>query len=195
MLAPLIAYIEERSSSPLTPPDIRLLREAFIPRKIKKREFLLRQGEICRYIAFIVAGAVRQYSVDEKGNEHVLYLCIENWWASDRESFHKESPSIYNIEAWEDSEVLLLPKADDYYTRVNDIPAFQEMRIKLDDNNHFAAQQRLHVAKSYPAAYRYAELTELYPEFLQRFPQHLIASYLGITKETLSRIRRQAAGK
>ena len=195
MLAPLIAYIEERSVTPLAEGDIRLLRDAFVPRTFKKRAFLLQRGDICRYIAFIVKGATRQYTIDEKGNEHVLNLCVENWWTSDRESFHHETPSIYYIEAWEDTEAFMLPKANDYYARVNTIPAFHEMRVKLDDNNHFAAQHRLNLSKTHTATHRYAELQELYPEFLQRFPQHQIASYLGITKETLSRIRGKAARK
>jgi len=195
MFTPLIRYIQERSTIPLSETDISLIEEAFIPKKLRKRQFLLQEGEVCKYIAFIVKGATRQYTVDEKGYEHVLNLCIENWWTADRESFHKELPSIYNIDAWEETELLLLPKANGYYERVNNIPAFHEMRIKLDDNQHIAAQKRLNTSINYTADYRYEELSKLHPEFLQRFPQHIIASYLGITKETLSRIRRQSAKK
>ena len=191
MFTSLIHYIQERSASPLSEADISLIEEAFIPKKLRKRQFLLQEGEVCKYIAFIVKGATRQYIVDEKGYEHVLNLSIENWWTADRESFHKETPSIYNIDAWEETELLLLPKANGYYQRINTIPAFNEMRIKLDDNQHMAAQKRLNMAQNYTADYRYEELIKLYPEFLQRFPQHIIASYLGITKETLSRIRHQ----
>ncbi|RIV23944.1 Crp/Fnr family transcriptional regulator [Fibrisoma montanum] len=195
MFTSLIRYIQERSTIPLSETDISLIEEAFIPKKLRKRQFLLQEGEVCKYIAFIVKGSTRQYTVDEKGYEHVLNLCIENWWTADRESFHKELPSIYNIDAWEETELLLLPKANGYYDRVNNIPAFHEMRIKLDDNQHIAAQKRLNTSINYTADYRYEELSKLHPEFLQRFPQHIIASYLGITKETLSRIRRQSAKK
>ncbi|AKD56998.1 Crp/Fnr family transcriptional regulator [Spirosoma radiotolerans] len=195
MLSLLIHYIQERSSSPLSEADLSLLQEAFIPKKLRKRQFLLQEGQVCKYIAFIVKGATRQYTVDEKGDEHVLNLCIENWWTSDRESFHKEIPSIYNIDAWEETELLLLPKTNDYYERVNTIPAFNEMRIKLDDNQYIAAQKRLNTSINYSADYRYEELLKLHPEFFQRFPQHIIASYLGITKETLSRIRHQSIRK
>ncbi|CCH52974.1 putative transcriptional regulator, Crp/Fnr family [Fibrisoma limi BUZ 3] len=195
MLDSLLQYIQERSSSPLSQNDISLLHEAFLVKKLRKRQFLLQEGEVCQYIAFIVKGATRQYTIDEKGDVQVLNLCLENWWTADRESFHKGTPSIYNIDAWEDTHLLLLPKANGYYDRVNSIPAFRDMRIKLDDNNHMAAQQRLLASKNYPAEYRYEELMKQYPLFLQRFPQHLIASYLGITKETLSRIRHQSAKK
>jgi CRP-like cAMP-binding protein len=192
MLEPLLKYIESHSESPLTASDIVLIREAFVPRKLRKRQFLLQEGDVCKYISFIVSGATRQYTVDEKGKEHILNLCIENWWASDRESFHKETPSIYNIDAWEETQVLMLPKANGCYQRVNEIPAFREMRMKLDDNNFMAGQKRLLTSINATAENKYEEFAKSHPEFLQRFPQHLIASYLGITKETLSRIRSQS---
>ncbi|WP_240699254.1 Crp/Fnr family transcriptional regulator [Spirosoma sordidisoli] len=80
MLSSLIHYIQERSSSTLSEQDICLIDEAFIPKKLRKRQFLLQEGEVCQYIAFIVKGATRQYTVDDKGNEHVLNLCVEGWW-------------------------------------------------------------------------------------------------------------------
>ena len=195
MLAPLINYIKERSVSPLSKEDIDLLNEAFIAKKLRKKQFLLQEGEVCKYIGFIVKGATRQYTVDAKGSEHILNLGIENWWVSDRESYHKETPSIYNIDAWEVTDLLLLPKTNDFYERVNSIPAFKEMRTILDDNNHMAVQKRLLSSKNNIAEYRYEELQKTYPEFLTRFPQHIIASYLGVTKETLSRIRHQSLRK
>ena len=192
MLAPLINYIKERSVSPLSSEDIKLLHEAFIFKKLRKKQFLLQEGEICKYIGFIVKGATRQYTVDTRGFEHILNLSIENWWTSDRESYHKQTPSIYNIDAWEETELLLLPKTNDFYERVNSIAAFKEMRVVLDDNNHIAIQKRLLSSKNQLAEYRFEELQKNYPEFLVRFPQHIIASYLGVTKETLSRIRHQS---
>jgi CRP-like cAMP-binding protein len=195
MLTPLINYINQQSGVPLSEQDIELLHQAFISKKYRKRQFLLQEGEVCKYIAFIVKGATRQYSVDDKGAEHVLNLAIENWWTSDRESFHNGTPSIYNIDAWEETDVLLLRKANGWYDKVNAIPAFCEMRKKLDDTHHMATQRRLHSSFNYTAEYRYEELLQKYPEFLQRFPQHIIASYLGVTKETLSRIRNGAVKK
>ena len=191
----LLQYIEERSTTPLSAADIALMEQAFVPKKLRKKQFLLQEGEVCKYIAFIVKGATRQYTVDEKGHEQVLNLCIEHWWAADRESFHSEKPSRYNIDAWEETDLLLLPKAQGYYDQVNSIPAFSEMRVRLDDNHHMATQRRLHASINDPAEQRYEELVREYPEFLQRFPQHIIASYLGITKETLSRIRNNAVKK
>ena len=192
---PIAEYIRERSVTPLSQQDIAILEDAFVYKKLKKKELLLREGEVCKYIAFILKGATRQYTIDDKGNERILNLCIENWWTSDRESFYKQKPSIYNIDAWEDTELLLLPKANNMYERVNSIAAFNEMRIMLDDNHHMSSQRRLLSSIVQTAEYRYEELLKDYPGFLDRFPQHIIASYLGITKETLSRIRNQHAKK
>ncbi|MCP9750085.1 Crp/Fnr family transcriptional regulator [Ferruginibacter sp. HRS2-29] len=195
MLTPLIQYITRQSQTPLSEEDIQLIEKAFIPKKLKKREFLLQEGEICRYITFIAKGATRQYVVDDKGKEHITNLSITNWWVSDRESFHEETPSIYNIDAWQDCEVLLLPKANGWYDKVNTIPTFCEMRKRLDDTHHIATQKRLHSSIVETAEHRYRELEEKYPEFFLHFPLHIIASYLGITKETLSRIRKHGMKK
>lgn len=195
MHASLINYINKHSDLPLSKEDLEIIQQAFIPKKLRKRQFLLQEGEICKYLAFIVHGATRQYTVDEKGNEHVLNLCIENWWTSDRESFHNQTPSIYNIDAWEETDLLLLPATNGWYEKVNAIPAFADTRKKMDQSHSVATQRRLHTIINNSAEVRYEELIERYPAFLQRFPQHIIASYLGITKETLSRIRNQAIRK
>ena len=171
-----------------------MLEEACVPKKFRKRQYLLQEGEVCKYLAFILKGAMRQYSVDEKGVEHVVYLTIENWWAGDRESYIMLTPSPYFIDAWEDTEALLITRADSI--RLTDsIPALKEASKQMDEKNAFALLSRVNANISLSAELRYAELEKRYPEFLQRFPQHIIASYLGITKETLSRVRNRAVKK
>jgi len=193
MHEPIITYIQKYSSIPLTETEIEVIKEVFVPKRIRKRQYFLQEGEVCKYWAFLVKGSMRQYSIDDKGVEHIVNLFIENWWVSDRESYIMLAPSKYNIDAWEDCEVLLLTKAD-LLKHLRSIPAISEMREKLTENHSIATQKRLS-SISLSAEERYAELIKTYPEFLQRFPQHIIASYLGITKETLSRIRSQAVKK
>lgn len=188
----LITYIKNHSVT-LTETEIEVIKEVFIPKKLRKRQYFLQEGEVCKYAAFIVKGAMRQYSIDEKGVEHIIRLSIEDWWVSDRESYVMLTPSRYNIDAWEDCDLLLLTRAD-YLNRLVQIPAINEMTRKMDESFAIATQKRVSTI-SLSAEERYAELTKTYPEFLQRFPQHIIASYLGITKETLSRIRGQAVKK
>src|SRR4051812_22609504 len=194
MHEPLIKYVNSFATTPLTSDEVELIKNIFVYRKIRKKQYLLQSGEVCKYAAFIVKGAMRQYSVDEKGVEHIIRLSLENWWAVDRESYMMLTPSPYNIDAWEDTDALLITKADSL-NRLKNITAFGEMFRKLDERHAFAAQKRLNAAISMTAEQRYANLVNTYPEFLQRFPQHLIASYLGITRETLSRVRKQAVTK
>ncbi len=190
----LIKYINSFATTPLTNDEVELIKKIFVPKHFRKRQYFLQEGEVSKYAAFIVKGAMRQYSVDDKGIEHIVRLSIENWWVGDRESSIMLTPSIYNIDAWEDTDVLLITSAD-FVNRLNNIAAFVEMFRKLDERHAFAMQKRLNAAISMTAEQRYSDLEKTYPEFLQRFPQHIIASYLGITRETLSRVRIQALKK
>jgi len=190
----LIKYINSYATTPLSESEMELIRNTFIPKKFRKRQYFLQEGEVCKYSAFIVKGAMRQYSVDEKGAEHIIRLSIENWWAVDRESFVMLTPSHYYIDGWEDTDALLITRAE-MISLLNPIPALAELTRKLDERNSIANQRRVNASISLSAEKRYEELVDTYPEFLKRFPQHIIASYLGITKETLSRIRHQATNK
>lgn len=187
----LIAYINQHITSPLTSEEEALIVEVFKPKKLRKKQYFLEEGTVCKYLGFIVKGAMRQYSVDDKGVEHIVHLYIENYWASDRESVVMLKPSKYYIDAWEDTELLIITGAD-MIDLIGKIPSFAEMTRLLDQRSFIASQRRLNSTISNAAEKRYEEFAENYPQFIQRFPQHLIASFLGITKETLSRIRKRA---
>jgi CRP-like cAMP-binding protein len=188
MFESLITYINSYTTTPLTEAEIDTIQGLFIPKKFRKRQYFLQEGEVCKYTAFITKGAMRQYMVDEKGEEHIIKLYIENWWATDRESLMNKTPSVYFIDAWEDTEVLLVTKTD-LSDLVDRIHTMSEWLRKLDANFAIASQKRISAAISLSAEERYYDLEKTNPAFLQRFPQHIIASYLGINRETLSRIR------
>ena len=190
----LIKYFNSYSSKPLTGDEIDLIQQSFVPKKFRKRQYLLQEGELCKYTAFIVKGAMRQYRVDDQGEEHIIKLYIENWWATDRESFMNQTSSNYFIDAWEDTDALLITKAAKI-DLIDHIPALSEWIRILDANFAIASQRRIDAAISLPAEERYHDLEKTYPEFLQRFPQHIIASYLGINRETLTRIRSRGVKK
>jgi len=189
-----IKYSSAHIKTPFFGDKIDIIQIFFIPKKLRKRQYFLQEGEVCKYTAFIVKGAMRQYRVDDKGEEHIMKLYIENWWATDRESLMKQTPSIYFIDAWEDTEGLLVTKAA-LTDLIDRIPALAEWIRNLDANFAIASQRRLNAAISLSAEERYHDLEKSYPEFLQRFPQHIIASYLGINRETLSRIRSRGVKK
>ena len=190
----LIKYIDSFVSTPLTESEMELIKDAFLPKRIRKKHYFLQAGEVCKYSAFIVKGSMRQYSVDDKGIEHIVHLFIENWWASDRESFVMLTPSVYNIDACEDTEALIITKVD-LLNLLEQIPAITQMFKMLDERCSIANQRRLTASISLTVEKRYFDFASYYPEFLTRFPQHIIASYLGTTTETLSRIRKQTIKK
>lgn len=190
----LFQYINRYTSTPLSESELELIEKSFTPKKVRKNQYFLQAGDICMHFAFIVKGAMRQYTIDDKGAEHIVQLAIENWWVGDRESWVMSTPSIYNIHAWEDTEMLTLTRAD-CLKLVREFPAFEEMVRAMDERSFIATQKRITSSISFSAEKRYVDLMNRYPDFLRRFPQHIIASYLGITKETLSRVRKQALQK
>lgn len=187
-------YINKYVTNPMEEEEFEIFLGHFVYKKIRKKQFLLQEGEVCKYMAFIITGAMRKYYVNDKGGEHIVDLYIEEWWAGDRESFTINTPSIYNIDAWEDCELLLLTRENTIKLR-NECPTFNEFVIKLDELNNIATQRRITSTISFTAEKRYEDFVERHPYFMQRFPQHIVASYLGITKDTLSRVRKKAVRK
>ncbi len=163
-------------------------------RDLNKNDFLLREGDISKHTAFVTKGCLRLYSIDLKGKEHILQFAPEEWWIGDMESFSKNTPSSYFIDAIEDSEVLLmdLPAQETLFRQIPEAVAFFQ---QLMQNRQVATQKRIIFSMSASAEQRYLDFIKTYPSFTQRVPQHMIASYLGITPESLSRIRKQVITK
>lgn len=166
----------------------------FIPKKIRKHQFLQQEGEVCKHISFVTRGCLRQYTIDETGEEHVVQFAIEDWWISDLYSFLTREPATYNIDALEDSELLLL-EARLHEKLCNDIPKFDRFFRLLLQSNYVANQRRITASLTLSAEEQYLLLQQTYPDIVNRVPQNQIASYLGITPQSLSRIRRDLTGK
>ncbi|MBN9351375.1 MAG: Crp/Fnr family transcriptional regulator [Chitinophagaceae bacterium] len=162
----------------------------FQPKKLRRKRLLFGEGDVCKYTAFVEKGLLRSYVIDEKGAEHVLQFSLEGWWTADLASFLTEEPSMYNIEALEDCELLLISKPS-WDLLLEKVPAFERYFRILIQNNLIVTQRRLIASFSNTAEEKYQKLIENFPHILQRVPQHMIASYLGITRETLSRVRGQ----
>jgi len=161
---------------------------------IKKKSFLLREGEICKFEGFVTKGLFRVYHIDKDGFEQVLYFAIENWWITDIDSFTNEKPSQLFIEALEDSEVLLIDKKNKEFAYAN-LPKIEKLFRVMTQKTHVALQRRMIDNLSKTAESRYIEFTEKYPQLVQRLSNIQIAAYLGITNVFLSNIRKKITFK
>ena len=166
----------------------------FHPKEIKKKDFLLRENEVCKFEALVTKGLFRVYHVDSKGFEQILYFAMEDWWITDIDSFTTQRPSRLYIEALEDSEVLLISSQDKDYAYEH-IPAIEKLFRIMTQKTHVALQRRMIDNLSKTADQRYLDFLEKYPQLGQRLSNIQIASYLGISHEFLSKIRRKIYSK
>lgn len=166
----------------------------FVSKRLRKRQYFLQEGDICKYQAFVEKGLLRSYTVDEKGSEHILQFASEGWWMADLSSYLANEPSFLNIDALEDAELLLLSKPS-WEQAMKKIPALEHYFRVIIQNHLVATQKRLLQSLAETAEEKYSGFLKTYPECVQRVPQHMIASYLGVTRETLSRIRKQLADR
>jgi CRP-like cAMP-binding protein len=183
----LKVHIEKRIS--ITDAEWEGLMSIMKPKTLRKKELLLKAGEVCEYNSFITKGCLRTFFTDEKGHEHIFQLGFEDWWASDLMSFVTREPAHYSIEALEETELLQMHR-DEYDGLFERFPRYERFFRILTQNAYVAGQRRVIDNMSYSAERRYLELVKKYPFMEMRVAQHHIASYLGITPEALSRIKR-----
>lgn len=178
----------------LSDAELEIFLEAFEYKTIPKKTFLLKAGEVCRSEVFIVKGCIRTYFIDKKGLETILTFGTENWWIGDIASFNDQTPSKMFIEAIEDCEVLEI-QYESKIRLTQAIPKLEHMYLILIQKHLTAYQERLFGNIALSAEERYDIFLDKYPQLPQRISQHLIASYLGISPEFLSRIRNRKSKK
>lgn len=179
----------------LSSSDMEQFCSLFTHRNIKRKDFLLREGEVCKFEGFVIKGLLRVYHTDADGFDTVLYFAVENWWITDIDSFTTQKPSQLYIEALEDSELLLISKTDKDFAYEN-IPAVEKLFRIMTQKTHIALQRRMIDNLGKTADRRYIDFTEKYPELSQRLTNLQIAAYLGISHEFVSKIRKKiASGK
>jgi|SRR5215831_17177427 len=161
-------------------------------KKLRKRQYLLQEGDICKHEFFVTEGCLRAYYINNTGQEHIVQFAVEDWWIGDLYGFLTGNPTTLNIDAVEDSHVLYIDKAS-LEKLYEHIPSFNKYFRILLQNAFIAQQQRILYNLSTDATQRYVEFIHRYPEIERRISQSHIASYLGITPESLSRIRKQIA--
>lgn len=189
-----LLYKKVSETISITDEEFEFCKTLFIPKKLRKRQYLLQEGDVNKHTAFVSKGLLRSYTIDDKGTEHILQFAFEGWWMGDLYSFLTEEPSMFNMEALEDCELLLITKPS-WELLLDKVPAFEKYFRILIQNNLIATQKRLMGTLSETAEQKYTNLINNFPGCLNRVPQHMIASYLGITRETLSRIRGNIAAR
>ncbi|WP_288096898.1 Crp/Fnr family transcriptional regulator [Hydrotalea sp.] len=174
----------------LTEAEVDLIQKHIVHKKIRKKHYFLQEGDVCKYTAFVEKGLLRSYTIHNNGNEHIVQFAMEGWFIADLYSYLSGETALYNIEAIEDSELVLMSKA------ANDLllqqcPNYQTFMLQVITNAYVALQKRLSAIPHLTVDERYQHLLQQYPTLPNRVPQHMIAAYLGITPETLSRVRRR----
>ena len=157
---------------------------------LKKHDFLFQEGEIDRYLAYVNKGCVRYFMVDVNADEHTIYFAMENWWIGDMQSFFSETPSPYTMQALEDSEIFAFSR-EHFQHAIDNIKPFGVFFKTVVPRSYAAMQQRFTRTLADSAEERYLALLKKQPQIFQRVPQYLIASYLGIKPQSLSRIRKK----
>ena len=185
---PLINYFS--NLHPLTEKEMSFLEEIAVERRIKKRQFILQQNEVSTHNTFVVEGCFKMYLMDKNGKEHNLQFAIENWWIGDIGSFHSEEPSQLYIEALENSIILQIKKSDQLRLFV-EYPKFNRLFRVFTENALVSAQRRILQNIGSSAEERYLDFMKRYPSFFNRISNVQIASYLGVTPEFLSAIRKR----
>lgn len=182
------AYITAKAN--FTPEEIKLLRSLSTVKKLRRRQLLLQEGEVCRYKIFVAKGLLKMSNVKNDGTEYVMRFAPEYTWTTDFDSYTNQTPSKYNIEALEETEVVLWTP-ENLHTLFDAIPSFRSYSEDLISKSLFASHERILMNISCTSEEKYQSFINSFPDVFNRVPLHLVASYLGVSRETLSRIRRE----
>ncbi len=188
----LISHIQNKVH--LTEEEKSELQTFFSVKKLKRKQFLLQEGNICTHLSFVSKGLLKSYFVDEKGGENINMFAFEGWWISDFKSFISQEKALLNISAIEETELLTI-SLDDYDKLMLKIPMMDRYFRILYQNSLVTKDYRLIASNSYTAEEKYLEFSQKNPEVIRRIPHNLIASFLGLAPETVSRIRKKNLSK
>lgn len=171
----------------LTDEEFKFVALHFTPKKFKKNEFLIQKGESVPYVFFVISGLLKLVYDDESGKQHIVSFAMEDWWESDFQAFHTKSKATFSLDCIEDTEVLCI-SFEDYQRLCDGLQKMERFLLAKANAGHIASQQRILLFLSSTAKERYEYLLKKYPSLLQRVPKTLVASYLGVSRETLSRL-------
>jgi CRP-like cAMP-binding protein len=186
MIEAIVTHMRKHIS--LTEDEVELLNDVLEIRDVKKKEYLLRAGEVCRHNYFVVSGCFRLYLITAKGAEQVIQFGIEDWWITEYVSLKSGKPSDFYLQATENAQVIVLP-GDREEVLFTKIPQMERYFRLVLEKAYSAQLNRIHYIFNLTGEEQYRMMNEKYPEFVQRVPQYMLASFLGITPEFLSMLR------
>lgn len=187
-IQPLLNYFLDHID--LTAEEQQFLTSRVRHQKFRKGDYILQQGDICKYSNYIVSGCVKMAYIDSNGHEHIVLFGIQDWWVSDLASFIDQTPAYYNIQCIEDTEVIQFTKNGEEEL-MDKLPQVERLFRKKIQRAFVNAQKRIILNLSHTAKERYLLFKMQYPTIEQRIPQYMVASYLGITKEFFSKLKRE----
>jgi len=185
---PLLDYVKKYIDLTLEE-EILLLSKINI-RTYLKNQYIVQQGDVCKSVNFIITGCTKTFYMDAEGQEHIVMFSIEDWWTSDLGSFITQKPADFNVQCIENTQLIQF-SYDNLEELYIEIPKFERLFRKIVERAFVASQKRIIRNFSLDAKERYKIFKTTYPKIDQRVPQYMIASYLGITKEFLSKIKSQ----
>lgn len=188
MISALETYILKNVSA--NPNDIERFVQLFTRRKVAKKEFLLRNGEVCDFEGFVTKGLFKVFHLDLRGNEQILYFATEHWWISDIDSFTNQQVSQLYIQALEEGEIWVINYKDKNWAYQH-IPFVEQLFRIMTQKTHVALQRRMIANLSKTADERYLDFIDTYPQTAQRITNIQMAGYLGVSPEFVSKIRRK----
>ena len=191
-MAPSPLNEQLRSTYKLSEKDCARVLPLFEPLQVKKNQHLFQAGEVVRHVYFVEHGCLRQYYVNADAEERTIYFKMENGWVSELVSFLDRTPTELNVQAVEDSSLQVIDRKNWVYV-MSHIPAMTMGFIRAQQDTNYMLKKRLAEVTIETPEEKYLRFVQEEPELLRRVPLYLIATYLAMTPETLSRIRRQVA--
>lgn len=172
---------------PLTDEEFDYIFSHYTRKIFKKHQFVIQEGELVAYNYFVIKGCLKAYHRDKDGKDHILQFALPDWWVSDYQALYNKSKATINVDCIEDSELLCL-SLDNCEKLCTEMPKMGEFFRKKTNKGYVALQQRILSLLNSNAKERYEQLLQLYPDLFQKVPKQLIAAYLGVSRETLSRL-------